>query len=305
MRVSLAVAVLLLGASPACAQDDDTYRERIQEAVAEFDAHRFAEARALFRQAHAIQPNARTHRGIGLASFEMGDYVEAYRALDAALADERYPLTEPQRAAASEVRERARRFLGAFEIEASPRGAVVTVDGTAPVRDERGRLLLGLGSHRVRVEASGHAPSEATLVVRGGEEDVVHLAATPIPSSASPSIETPLPAPSRVPSTGDPGPAMATLVAGGGLVAGALVVGLAWWLDRDESVQRCVEAGAACFNLADLELARDAAAGTTVGLAVLGVVALTVGAVWLAALGSTDSVACGVGGLGVGCRGAF
>src|SRR5262249_43441282 len=59
----------------------------IADAVAEYDAGHFEEARALFRRAQAEAPSARTLRGIGMASFELRDYVEADRALAAALGE--------------------------------------------------------------------------------------------------------------------------------------------------------------------------------------------------------------------------
>jgi len=61
------------------------------DAVAEYEAGHYQEARALFRQAHEKSPTARTLRGIGMASFELRDYVEATRALTASLRDVRPP----------------------------------------------------------------------------------------------------------------------------------------------------------------------------------------------------------------------
>src|SRR4051812_11159906 len=86
LSLSSAVLVVALGAaSPrvAVAQDADTpqYRGLLNEAVSEYDARRYEEARALFRRAHELSPNARTLRGIGMASFELREYVEALRAL--------------------------------------------------------------------------------------------------------------------------------------------------------------------------------------------------------------------------------
>ena len=69
----------------------------IGDAVAEYDAGHFQEARALFRQAHESPPTARTLRGIGMCSFELRDYVEATRSLGASLRDTRRPLTERSR----------------------------------------------------------------------------------------------------------------------------------------------------------------------------------------------------------------
>lgn len=84
------------------------------------------------------------------------------------------------------------------------------------------------------------------------------------------------------------------------------MTGVAWWLPRDQETDRCVDAGADCFNLPELEGARDAAAGTTVAAALLGAAGLVAGAVWLASLGDEASeIACAPVGLGVACAGGF
>src|SRR6185369_1334355 len=92
-------AVLIVGIVAArprvvAAQEAETpqYRGLLSEAVAEYDARRYEEARALFRRAHDLSPNARTLRGIGMASFELREYVEALRALEGSLVDQRRPL---------------------------------------------------------------------------------------------------------------------------------------------------------------------------------------------------------------------
>ena len=52
------------------ADDDQTpVSVLIGDAVAEYDAGHFQEARALFRQAHERQPTARTLRGIGMLNY--------------------------------------------------------------------------------------------------------------------------------------------------------------------------------------------------------------------------------------------
>src|SRR5688572_29305605 len=91
-------SLTLLAAAPAAAQDAPPagYRAVIDEAIAESGASRWEEARALFRRAHGMYPNARTLRGIGMSSFELRDYVGAYRALGEALASTVQPLTAEQ-----------------------------------------------------------------------------------------------------------------------------------------------------------------------------------------------------------------
>src|SRR6185295_14720316 len=71
---------------------DQAARALLARAIAEYDAGRFLEARALFRRAQQESPSARTLRGIGMASFELRDYVAASRALGMSLKETRHPL---------------------------------------------------------------------------------------------------------------------------------------------------------------------------------------------------------------------
>ena len=94
----IALLIAVGGGSATRAADDDTpVSVLIGDAVAEYDAGHFQEARALFRQAHEKPPTARTLRGIGMCSFELRDYVEATRALGASLRETRRPLTAEQK----------------------------------------------------------------------------------------------------------------------------------------------------------------------------------------------------------------
>jgi len=74
--------------------ETQAYRALINDAAAEYDAKHFAEARALFRRAHELEPSARTWRGMGMAAFELRDYVKSLRALEASLVDSRLPLSD-------------------------------------------------------------------------------------------------------------------------------------------------------------------------------------------------------------------
>ncbi len=307
-------AIVLASPVHALAQADDAYQVRIREAVAEFDGHRFAEARALFRQAHEIAPNARTLRGIGLASFEMGDYVEAHRALEAALSDPRRPLTPRQREVAEGVLERARRFVGVYPLDITPRGALVSVDGgpAEPVAD--GPLILALGAHTVEARFGERTPARVAVVVRGGEEETLNLRLAPSAAAARPAAHLALPdaePPALTVEETSTSPdltfGIVALAAGGAIAGSALAAGTGWWLGREEEITRCAEAGAECYNMDELRRARDAAAGTTFALGVLGAAGIVLGAVLLATLEDDDptSVACAPFGAGVACAGRF
>ena len=149
----------------------------IGDAVAEYDAGRYEEARALFRLAHEKSPTARTLRGIGMASFEMRDYVEATRALAAALRDQRRPLTADQRKHAQALLARAETFVGQFSLKLSPASLSVFVDGRPAVLEGDGGVLLPLGRHELSVRCATCSPNEKQLTVDvvGGEKKPIEL----------------------------------------------------------------------------------------------------------------------------------
>jgi hypothetical protein len=316
--VGLALSLwAFLGPAVASAQDEGgEYHELITEAVSEFEAHRFEEARALFRRAHDLSPNARTLRGIGLTSFEMRDYVVAYRSLGAALVDERRALSETQRQEVGALVERSARFIGIFRLQLSPPSARVTVDGRPDELARDGTLLLELGAHQLVFAAAGHEPVERTLQVRGGEDeplpvelpraddaaDLDHPEETPPVDTPRPPTPGPAPAP-------DLGPAIGLLVAGGALAVTSVIVGATWWGSQADQLSVCEQAGAGCVNRDELVGARDAAAGTTVAIAILGGAGLLIGAVLFATADSGPSgaarVDCAPAGAGVVCAGRF
>ena len=63
------------------AEQQQAHRDLSSRAIVEFEAGRFAEARALFMRAHEIWPSARTFRVLGMTSFELRSYVRALQEL--------------------------------------------------------------------------------------------------------------------------------------------------------------------------------------------------------------------------------
>lgn len=203
----VALAVLLSIAPLARAQDAAAatevaapadYGPLIDSAVEEFAAGRWAEARALFGRAQAMYPNARALRGVGMAAYELRDYVEAYRALGDALVATRRPLSAEQRAQVEALRARTENFVGRFALEPAAAGATLTVDGRA-VPLER-TLLLGIGDHELDLVEPARAPRRASVSVRGGEVDV----ALAFPPAEALPVAPPTPGPSVA--LGDPNP---------------------------------------------------------------------------------------------------
>lgn len=156
----------------------DPVRGLLADAIAEYDAARYLEAQALFRRAHELAPSARTLRGIGMASFEAGQYVTALRALRAALSETERPLTDAQRRHVRSLIARTEVFVARLVVEASPPDAELQVDGETPTRESDGSILLDPGLHRVTLLGPrGRTESVAVPLVGGTTRTLrVHVA---------------------------------------------------------------------------------------------------------------------------------
>jgi tetratricopeptide (TPR) repeat protein len=154
------------------------YRETVDEAVREFSAQHYEEARALFARAHALFPNARTHRGLGLAEFELRNYGASIRQFEAALRAEVKPLTSELRTDTERMLARAHNFVARVRVDAKPATVDVLLDG-APVQAAQEPLLLPVGEHSLEVQAPGFLPQKRQLSVKGGEENVVTFVLVP------------------------------------------------------------------------------------------------------------------------------
>src|SRR5262245_26780211 len=98
----------------AAAAASSEYDELIRTALAEMDAGNFAEARALFGKAHAMQPSARTLRGLGYVEFELRRYTQSVRYLRSALQESKRSLEPALRREVERMLERADAYTGRF-----------------------------------------------------------------------------------------------------------------------------------------------------------------------------------------------
>jgi len=185
---SIAVALVLLAsvaapprASAQPAADDGAYRATIDEAVREFSAGRFEEARALFKRAHELSPNARTLRGLGMTAFELRAYVQAIRELQAALDDKRKPLEGELRTKVDALLDKSRKFVGVLRLELDPRNASVLVDGKPPTFETDGSLLLDAGTHVISATAPKYKATNVRVLVEGDTKQTVRV---PLESTA-------------------------------------------------------------------------------------------------------------------------
>ncbi len=320
--VAVMVASLVLASSGgARAQEQDAapapYDATIDAAVAEFSAGRWQEARALFQQAHAIHPNARTLRGIGMASFELRDYPAALRALAAALREPRRPLTDEQRAQVAELRDRARAFVGRFIVPAAPEGTLAYVDGVRVELDgewpaAEAELLLAVGAHEITLRASADRSASARVTVRGGEDGPLEMDLAPLAPPRREESRPAAPARQHVVGTRDRAsepsvaPWVVVGVGAGVMVVGAILLGVG---AADIASVENAAAGTEWSDLADAH-ARGPDL-TAAGGALLGVGAATavIGLVWALVEGGgardPDPLRVDVGPSGIELRGAF
>ena len=327
LALSLAAATnqVALAAPPAAPVvkepgESPQYRALLEEAVGEYDARRYEEARALFRRAHDLSPNARTLRGIGMASFELREYVEALRSLEGALADKRRPLTVVQRQQVESLLERTRAFVGRFFVKLSPKETTLRIDGASTLLESDGSLLLSFGRHSVIAEAPGALPENREINVIGGERQelsfqlrpaAVTVGPTPGKSGAIPPeggvIAPPPPAPEAPTSNAG------WWFAGAGVAAAGAVVGALWWHDRTSTLDICnanppddpaVATSPGCHKSSTISSERHLAIGTTIGaVSVAAVMAIIGTVVWATNKPEPGTaIACGLGPGAVNCE---
>jgi hypothetical protein len=226
----LGVAVASAG-TPAHAQGMEAeYQDLVQKGLHEYDLGNFSEAKAFFTRAHALSPNARTLRGLGMSAYELRNYVEAIDYFQRALTASERPLTPQMRTEVSQLLSQARSFVTKLALAVQPAQARVRLDAREVVRDTEGNLLLDPGTHELVVEAPDYETITRNIRTDGGESLSLNLnlrsTREPPPADAQPvQLE-----PTAVPAPGDaavdlPAPRSAPAPAADGSLAPWVVVG--------------------------------------------------------------------------------
>jgi hypothetical protein len=164
------------------------YARTVAAAQRAFNLHRWDDALTLFEQAHALKPNARTLRGMGLCLYEQHRYVAAAGYLTQALIDARNPLPSDQRNATADLLARANAAAGSVQLELTPRDAELFVDGAKVEVPESGTLQLDPGHHELSAKAPGYellivqveiasGPNALTLVLPAARRGVAAASA--------------------------------------------------------------------------------------------------------------------------------
>ena len=147
----------------------------------------------MFTRAHALYPNARTLRGIGIAEFELRHYDECVNRLTEALGSEVRPLEGELRADTEAVLARALRYVARYTIRSQPDATELLVDGVRTPLPEAESLVLPSGAHSLELRASGYEPKRLELRVFGGEVEMLDVQFVPTPVAEAPTsvrIET-------------------------------------------------------------------------------------------------------------------
>lgn len=171
---------VLLFANTAVAQapgsrEPAAYRSSINEAVAEYEAGNFAEARSLFDKANSVYSTARALRGLGMTEFELRNYSDSIAYLERALDSKVQSLEGQLRAETEQLLARARGFIAQVNLAIEPGEATVVVDGTPVALGSGGRLVLEVGDHVLEFSAQGHVPEKRVVKVKGGEQQALRI----------------------------------------------------------------------------------------------------------------------------------
>ena len=244
--VALLAVCVWSSVTRAQAGDSSEYEQLVDKGIAEYRAGHWEESRSLFEQAHAINPNARTLRGLGLAAYEGRDYVACIEYLEEALADSRKPLTDKQRPALEKVIAEASSFVGRFTLQLEPANATLEVDGYE-AKAKSGVLLLNAGDHELVASAAGYRRLTRHIAVRGGRSGTLELvleseSAPQLGGEARPTDHPPPPYPASE-SASTVGPII-TMSAGGALLVGAGITALLAASDYDALEDGCANASA-------------------------------------------------------------
>jgi len=151
-------------------------RALLVEAVAEYDQGHYAEAQALFRRAHELAPSARTLRGLGMAAFELRQYVTALRALEAALVATERPLTAEQRTHVEDLLARTRVFVTTIVVHLSPTDSTLRIDGSPQDLGPDGEIVLNPGSHTFVFEHPGRQTRTLDMVLEAAAQREISVA---------------------------------------------------------------------------------------------------------------------------------
>jgi tetratricopeptide (TPR) repeat protein len=165
----------LMGAVATVRADEPAgYARATEQGIAEFSARNFEEARALFLQAHAQYPNARTLRALGMVEFELRNYVESVQYLEQALRDSVKPLDATRRVEVEKLLETANSYVARITLQVEPETHAL-LDGEELGAANGRELLVDIGNHVLEFSAPERVSQRRTLKIKGGERETLRI----------------------------------------------------------------------------------------------------------------------------------
>ncbi len=151
------------------------YRAAIDTALQEVEYGNFEEAREQFARAHALFPNARTLRGLGIAEFELRHYVVAVQHLEQSLASSVKPIEGRMRDETESLLARAKAYIGELRLSVEPTHATLLIDGARSSAVSSQPIRLDVGEHVLEFRADGFASERRHVTVRGGTAGILSV----------------------------------------------------------------------------------------------------------------------------------
>jgi hypothetical protein len=171
-----------------------------QAAESEYDGHidaalRFVESRdwekakAEFARAHAAVPSARALRGLGVVSYQMGDYPESYRLLTSAIVEPSRPLDEALCAATEALMVHIGEHVAFYFVRSNPEGTETTIDGRSAILDARGAMVVAPGKHVLVISANGYESQSVELSTTPGTTERLFIELRRHDQSLAPAVK--------------------------------------------------------------------------------------------------------------------
>lgn len=159
------------------------YEAVLAQALAFHAQGDYASARISMEQAHALEPSARTLRGLGIVAFAQGQHLAALRFLDGALVSEVKALPAELRTSVEQLCEQIWQQVARYEILLEPVNGELSIDGAAPDFYAPRVVVLEPGSRTIAARAEGRADFTMQLDAKAGARETLRivLGATPAP----------------------------------------------------------------------------------------------------------------------------
>ncbi|MDB4990615.1 MAG: hypothetical protein JWN04_5793 [Myxococcaceae bacterium] len=172
--LSWVLGFLMCGVTSLAAAQTD-YQSALERALSAHAAGDLAEARTFMEQAHALEPNARTLRGLGIIAHAQGRELDAAALLEQARASRVRPLTPELNGAVEELLTRVYKKLARLTLALEPADSKLLIDAAEPVWHAPHELLLLPGRHQLAVSAAGHLPYALALTLEPGSSEALHV----------------------------------------------------------------------------------------------------------------------------------